>query len=187
VIGLGVGTLAAYGRSADEYCFIEIDAEVERLARRYFSFLSDARCRIRCVTGDGRVWLQEHPEEQFDVLVLDAFSGDVIPTHLLTAEAWDLYWQRIRPGGFLAIHLSNIHFDLRPVINGHHQRSGFQMIYVDSPETLNHPRSLWAIVRREPFELTELPSDAPSGSPRVSWTDQWHPLWPLWRKGNQLQ
>lgn len=125
LIGLGVGTLAAYARPGDELVFYEIDPNVERFARSYFSFLSEAEGRgasVRVRLGDARILLEREArsgdagEPGYDVLVLDAFSSDAVPVHLLTREAFALYRNRLRAGGILAAHLSNQHLDLTPVI-----------------------------------------------------------------------
>jgi len=118
VIGLGVGGLASYARPGQRFTFFEIDPAVERLARdpRWFSYLSDCGEGCAVVTGDGRLSLGREPEQAFDLLVLDAFSSDAIPVHLLTREAFALYLSRLAEGGALLVHLSNRHLDLAPVL-----------------------------------------------------------------------
>jgi SAM-dependent methyltransferase len=115
VIGLGVGTLAAYGRTGDIYRFYEINPRVNELARGEFFYLRDSAARTETVLGDGRLSLEREPPQQFDVLVVDAFSGDSIPVHLLSLEAFRLYFRHLKPEGVLALHVSNIVLDLRPV------------------------------------------------------------------------
>ena len=121
-IGLGAGALAAYGRKGDDYHFYELNPDVYRMAKSHFSFLSDSKANIEVTLGDGRVnlrhALQKQGENQFDLLVLDAFSGDSIPSHLLTREAFALYWQLLKQDGVLAIHISNSHLDLTPLVRG---------------------------------------------------------------------
>jgi hypothetical protein len=115
LVGLGVGTLAAYAKSGDEFRFYEINPDVVRMANEYFTFLKDSpAAKIETVLGDARLSLErEPPSRQFDVLVLDAFSGDAIPTHLLTAEAFAIYARHLKPGnGVLAVHFSNRSLDL---------------------------------------------------------------------------
>ena len=97
VIGLGVGTLAAYGRQGDRYKFYEINPLVVQLANQEFSFLRDSEAKIDIVLGDGRLSLEQEPPQGFDVLVVDAFSGDSIPVHLLTREAFELYFRHLKP------------------------------------------------------------------------------------------
>ena len=116
VIGLGTGTLAAYGRPGDYYCFYEINPLVVEVARNYFTFLSDSRAEVKIVLGDGRLSLDGEPPQEFDVLALDAFSGDAIPVHLLSREAFQLYFRHLKPEGVLALHVTNRSLDLPPVV-----------------------------------------------------------------------
>jgi len=92
VVGLGVGTLVAYGRAGDSYRLYEIDPLVIELAQQKFTYLSDAQAKLDIVLGDGRLQLEREPSQQFDVLVMDAFSGDSVPVHLLTLEAFEIYF-----------------------------------------------------------------------------------------------
>jgi SAM-dependent methyltransferase len=117
-VGLGAGTVAAYGRTGQRFTFFEIDPEVVRIAEdpRFFGYLHDSAATVRTVTGDGRLALLREPEQSFDLIVLDAFSSDAIPVHLLTREAVAMYASRLRPGGMLAFHISNRVFDLGPVL-----------------------------------------------------------------------
>jgi hypothetical protein len=118
-IGLGAGSLASYAQSEQDWTYYEIDPAVERVARdpAYFTFLRDCAAReLRVVLGDGRLRLREAPDGGYDVLVLDAFSSDAVPVHLLTREAMRLYLQKLAPHGVLALHLSNRYLDLRPVV-----------------------------------------------------------------------
>jgi SAM-dependent methyltransferase len=116
VIGLGVGTLATYGRPGDHYTFYEINPQVIELAQRDFYFLRDSAAQIKIVPGDARLSLEREAPQHFDVLAVDAFSGDAIPVHLLTREAFELYFHHLKPGGVLAVHISNSYLDLRPVV-----------------------------------------------------------------------
>jgi len=124
VVGLGAGVLAAYGRAGDLLRFYEINPQMIDVAQREFSFLSDSSARIEIAAGDARLLLEREEEARFDVLVLDAFSSDAIPVHLLTAEAFDLYERRLAPGGVLALHVTTRHLDLGPLIAALVQRSG---------------------------------------------------------------
>ena len=112
IIGLGAGTLAAYGRSGDTYRFYEIDPASIHVANTDFTFLQDSRARIEIEQGDARLILEQEAPQQFDVLVVDAFSSDAIPVHLLTFEAVALYRRHLRNGGVIAFHLSNRFLDL---------------------------------------------------------------------------
>ena len=118
VIGLGTGTLASYGRPGDYFRFYDINPEVIRLANSEFSFLKDCRAKLDIELGDARLSLEREPSQQFDVLAVDAFSGDSIPVHLLTKEAFELYFRHLKPTGVLAVHVSNKYLDLEPVVHG---------------------------------------------------------------------
>jgi hypothetical protein len=179
LIGLGVGTLAAYGEVGDHFRFYEIDPKVVDLADRYFSFLKESRATVECVGGDGRRELELAPSLH-DILVVDAFTGDAIPSHLMTKEAVDLYLQRLKPNGVLAIHLSNTHIDLSPVVNGHVLRLGLQVVYVDS-HTPAFGRSLWALISRTELPLGEIVPSSAVSDQVLHWSDHHHSLLPLIR------
>jgi SAM-dependent methyltransferase len=116
VIGLGAGTLAAFGRAGDYYRFYEINPLVIQLARSEFTFMADSPAKVEVALGDARLSMEREQPQNFDVLVVDAFSGDSIPVHLLTREAFGLYFRHLRPGGILAVHISNKYLDLAPVV-----------------------------------------------------------------------
>ncbi|MFH1604779.1 MAG: fused MFS/spermidine synthase [Pseudomonadota bacterium] len=116
VVGLGAGTLASYGRPGDVIRFYEINPQVVELARSEFSFLRDSKARIEIAMGDARLSLDHEGAQQFNVLVLDAFSSDSIPVHLLTLEAFRIYARHLNAGGILALHISNHYLDLVPVV-----------------------------------------------------------------------
>ena len=122
VVGLGVGTIATYAEKGDRFRFYEINPQVEELARSHFTYLEDSKGETKVVLGDARISLEREFREEgsleFDVLVVDAFSGDSIPLHLLTKEAFDLYFRHLKEDGVLAVHISNLHLDLsHPVRN----------------------------------------------------------------------
>jgi len=116
VIGLGTGTLAAYGRAGDYFRFYEINPLVLRLANTEFTYLKICKARLDVALGDARLSLEREPSENFDVLAVDAFSSDAIPVHLLTREAFVLYFRHLKPDGVLAVHVSNKHLNLTPVV-----------------------------------------------------------------------
>jgi spermidine synthase len=116
VVGLGAGTLAAYAKPGDTFRFYEINPDVERLARSQFTYLSDSPAKIDVVLGDARLALEREKPQGFDILVLDAFSGDSIPTHLLTTEAFKLYESHLAPDGVIAVHISSRSVDLIQVV-----------------------------------------------------------------------
>jgi len=116
LVGLGCGTLAAYGRPGDYYRFYELNPLVTEIARTEFSYLKDCPAKVEIVEGDARLSLEREPAQQFDVLVLDAFSGDSVPVHLLSREAFQLYFRHLKPEGVLAVHVSNRFVDLTSVV-----------------------------------------------------------------------
>ena len=122
VVGLGVGTLAAYGNPGDYIRFYEINPEVTRIAKdaRYFSYLKDCRARLDMIPGDARLSMESElnggQPQDFNLLAIDAFSGDAIPVHLLTEEAFQIYLREMHSDGIIAVHITNTYFDLRPVL-----------------------------------------------------------------------
>ena len=133
VIGLGAGTLAAYGRNGDYYRFYEINPLVIQVANTEFNFLRDSEAKVDVVLGDARLALEREPSQQFDILVLDAFAGDTIPIHLLTKEAFTAYLRHLKPDGLLAAHVSNQYLDLRPVVERLGLLFAKQSIAIESP------------------------------------------------------
>lgn len=126
VVGLGTGALASYSHPRDSYTFYELDPEIERIARdpRYFTFLQDAAGDVRTVLGDGRLRLRAAPPHDYGVIVLDAFSSDAVPVHLLTTEAVRMYLSKLEPGGVIVFHITNRYLDLEPVLSAVAARTG---------------------------------------------------------------
>ncbi len=116
VMGMGCGTLVAYGRPGDTYRIYEINPLVPRLAETQFTYLKDTPAKVEIAMGDARLSLEREPSQQFDLLVMDAFSGDSVPVHLITREAFQMYLRHLKPGGLLAVNVTNAYLDLRPVI-----------------------------------------------------------------------
>src|ERR1017187_9549119 len=119
-LGLGCGTLAAYGQAGDTLRIYEINPLVVDIARSQFTYLSDSPARVEVAVGDGRLVLESElasgTSQQFDMLVMDAFSGDSVPVHLVTREAFQTYFRRLKPGGILAVNITNSYLDLKPVM-----------------------------------------------------------------------
>ncbi len=134
VIGLGAGTLAAYGRAGDDYRFYDINPQVVALARSEFRFLRESAARTEVILGDARLSLEREPDQQFDVLAVDAFSGDAIPVHLLTREAFALYFRHLKPDGILAVHISNRYLNLGPVVEQAARAFGKRTLQVENKE-----------------------------------------------------
>jgi hypothetical protein len=189
LIGLGVGTLAAYGRPQQHFTFIEIDAEVERIARdpRYFTFLRDSKADVDVVVGDGRFELARMPDGAFGLVVVDAFSSDSIPVHMLTREAIELYFRKLRPDGILAMHITNDYLDLAPVVESIAVDLGLTgLLQYDGRTTMVEAiegkwPSNWAVLARDRATLGPLADDprwehlprptTRPADPRTLWTD----------------
>jgi spermidine synthase len=133
VLGLGVGTLVAYGRAGDVYRLYEIDPLVIELAQEKFTYLSDTPAKLEIVLGDGRLQLEREPSQQFDVLVMDAFSGDSVPVHLLTLEAFQIYFKHLKHDGVLAMNVTNAFLDLVPVLKRAADHHGKHMRLLEHP------------------------------------------------------
>jgi SAM-dependent methyltransferase len=147
VIGLGTGTLAAYGREGDYVRFYEINPMVLRLANTQFTFLKICKARVDVAMGDARLSLEREPPENFDVLAVDAFSSDAIPVHLLTREAFVLYFRHLKADGVLAVHVSNKHLDLTPVVKLAAASLGKDARMVDTEDEANDVfGSTWVLV-----------------------------------------
>jgi hypothetical protein len=131
VAGLGIGTVASYARPDDDYVFFEIDPAVVRIAEdpRWFSFLADSKGRTRVVIDDARRAIEREPDASLDLLIIDAFTGDSVPTHLLTREAFALYGQKLHPDGVIALHVSNKYLDFVPVVEAIAADGGWMGIY----------------------------------------------------------
>jgi len=117
VIGLGAGTLTTYVRPVDHYTVYEINPEVLKIAETQFTFLKFCMSPKEVIMGDARLSMEKEDSKKFDVLAVDAFSGDAIPVHLLTREAYALYWRHLKPDGVLAVHVSNRYLTLAPVVD----------------------------------------------------------------------
>lgn len=150
LVGLGIGTLLTYGKPDDYFRIYDIDPAVVELAQTHFSYLKDTAARYDMVVADARLALEREAPQNFDILVLDAFSGDAIPMHLLTEQALQLYLRHLRADGVLAIHISNNYLDLRPLVSGMAQRAGYQYLLVQSKasERLGRFRSDWALLSK---------------------------------------
>ena len=188
-VGLGVGTLASYAQPGDDYQFYEINPAVLRMAQTYFTYLRDCRGRCEVVMGDARLSLERQAPQRFDVLVLDAFSGDAIPTHLLTREAFETYERHRAPGGVIAVHITNQYLDLSPVVRGlaehFHLRTTSICDYPMEFEELWAYSSDWMLVtdNEEFLEAVQPwpPEDDPGDFTVPLWTDQYHNLFRILR------
>jgi len=191
VIGLGAGTLAAYAKPGQHIRFYEINPDMLRLANQYFSYLKDCRAQVDIVLGDGRLSLERETlpgasEPPFDLLVLDAFSGDSIPAHLLTKEAFKIYLQRLKTDGAIAVHISNRYLDLAPVICGVGREFGMTPLKFSStgdPAQGKLPAE-WIVLTKNPDLLDQYPQAVQSAKivrplPQGFWTDDYSNLFEI--------
>jgi SAM-dependent methyltransferase len=132
IVGLGAGTLAAYCQPGDTYRFYEINPLVAELAASHFSYLKDCPGKAEVIQGDARLSMESEANQHLDVLILDAFSGDAIPVHLLTQEAFATWFRHLKPDGVLAVHISNLYLDLAPVVANAAASLGHQAFIVTS-------------------------------------------------------
>jgi SAM-dependent methyltransferase len=158
MIGLGAGTVAAYGKAGDYFRFYEINPQVVTIAKNSFRYLRDTRAQIDIVMGDARLSLESEPPQQFDVFAVDAFSGDAIPVHLLTKEAFSLYLHHLKPDGILAIHASNTYLDLAPVVQLLANDSGYPARWISNDDNIRKliDASDWVLVTRNRSFLDDL-------------------------------
>jgi hypothetical protein len=181
VVGLGVGSLASYAGPAQHWVFYEIDPAVERVARHpaYFTYLRDCASRCDVVIGDARVSLGRARPRQFGMIILDAFSSDAIPVHLLTREALSLYLSRLAPGGVIALHISNLHLSLSPVLGRLAEAEGLVALWQREPPTAGSFAdgkfpSEWMVLARDRAGLGGLGHDKRWIAPPI------RPSTPLW-------
>jgi hypothetical protein len=198
VVGLGTGSVAAYAQGGQSLTYFEIDAAVQRIAqnKKYFRYLADCRVTPQIRLGDARLTLANEPDGQFDVLLIDAFSSDAIPIHLLTREAVELYFQKLAPHGVLMVHLSNRHLFLQPVVAG--TAAALKVVARvrddDDETSIGKSSSTWAVLARSEEDLGQLKDDVdwePLSGTGVLWTDdyssivsvmnwEWLPKWARW-------
>ena len=188
VVGLGTGTLAAYGKSGDYFRFYEINPQVVRIANASFSYLRDTPARTEITLGDARLSLESEPSQQFDVLAVDAFSGDAIPVHLLTRQAFTLYLHHLKPDGILAIHTSNTYLDLAPVVQLLAHDAGYapRLIVNNDNRRKLIDSSDWMLVTRNKAFLDDLEDSVLIETVTVPphlrlWTDDYNNLFQILR------
>lgn len=194
VIGAGVGALAAYGREGQQWTFYELDPTVISLARDsgFFSYWADSAANLSVVPGDARLSLAREPEETYDLLILDAFSSDAVPAHLLTREALELYRRRLSPRGVLAFHISNRFLDLESVVLGLARHAGLEAVFradlalSQADRAAGKLPSHWGILTADEnligtLRASEGWSGPTSGARGVLWTDQFSNLMNVFR------
>jgi hypothetical protein len=190
LIGLGTGTLSSYARKGDYYRIYEINPLVLDIARSNFRFLSGCRGTCDIVLGDARVSLERDPVQNFDVLAVDAFSGDSIPVHLLTKEAFQLYFRHLKgPNGVLAVHVSNKHLRLGPVVERIATSLGMKTLEITNEEIDDAQvfSSDWVLVYRPEAAIANIPMVTSAGEkvaarPELrTWTDDYSNLFQIWK------
>jgi spermidine synthase len=185
-IGLGTGTLAAYGEPGDVFRFYEIDPRVEVIAKNVFTYLRESRAKIEIAHGDARLSMEAEPPEHYDVIAVDAFSGDAIPVHLLTAEAIQLYQRHLAPGGIIAFHISNTYLRLAPVVQAQADHAGLHAVLVtteDNDDTGAFSSDWVLVTANEKFlALPEIADASAKIEPKPGlrlWTDDYSSLLPI--------
>jgi hypothetical protein len=181
-VGLGSGTLAAWGRTGDTFRFYEINDDVARLATSTFTYLKDSQAKTELVMGDARLSMEREPDQQYDVIILDAFSSDAIPVHLLTLEAFGHYQRHLKADGAIVVHVSNRYLDLHPVVYRLAEKIGFPAVTIDDNDVAYEDAGFygsdWIILTRntalleQPLikDLTSPPVEYPSRI--MYWTDE---------------
>jgi hypothetical protein len=194
-VGLGTGTLAAYGRLQEYFCFYEIDPAIRQIAygpKAIFTYLNDTPAKVSVVLGDARMSLEREAERgdlrRYDILVLDAFNGDSVPVHLLTREAAQLYLRHLRgPESVIAFHMSSRILDLSPVVIGLSRALNLDLVIAHTPNGAVSYDCRWAFLSqdRSVFHFPALQEHLEPTSPDVSgvlWTDDYSNLLKLVRK-----
>jgi hypothetical protein len=181
MIGLGVGTVAAYCRDVDKCRIYEINTEVERLARKHFTFLADSPAKPEVIIGDARLSLEREASNQFNVLAVDAFSGDSIPMHLITDEAVRVFMKQLGSSGILAYHVSNRFLNLPPVLAEIAAKENLAGLVIEDPAQSNnalHSSSTWVLLAKSAEMLKGIeegkPLERTTGAPL--WTDDFNNL-----------
>jgi hypothetical protein len=192
VIGLGAGTIAGLGQAGDLVHFFEINPAAVEFARRYFTYLSDSKATIQITLGDARLSLERElrdPARQhtYDVMAIDAFSGDAIPVHLLTREAFALYRQALREDGVLAVHVSNHYLDLPPIVRGLAAEQGRQVLMIETEDDDEHAfdSSTWMLVTNNADLIDSATPFATKPDPAARslvWTDAFSSLLQVLKK-----
>ena len=182
IAGLGAGTLACYARAGDRFTFYEINPAVRDMAEKYFTYLADARgsgATVDLVMGDARLALERQPSQGFDLLVLDAFSGDSVPVHLLTREAMEIYRRHVAADGAIALHATNTYLYLVPVVRAlaEDARLGWRRVHTTEDAARFRFRGDWVVASGRQDFLDAIPNVPPPPEQGDNflvpvWTDQ---------------
>ncbi len=188
VIGMGTATLAAYGEAGQTYRFYEINPDMVKVAETYFTYLSDMRARgakYELALGDARLMMAKEPDQQYDALVLDAFSGDSVPAHLITKEAFTIYQRHMKPQGVIAVHITNHYLNLAPVVERLAKEFGYltTRICVDPKDKPGHYQPDYLLLSKDAEFIKAHPPVPPSYAhdiPNIPlWTDHAHNLFQI--------
>jgi len=189
VVGLGTGTMAAYGRAGDYLRIYEINQEVQRLASSPFSYLSNCPAKVEVALGDARLSMEREPSQQFDLLVLDAFSSDAIPVHLLTEESFELYSRHLKTNGIIAVHISNHYLNLEPVVVNLAHHFGYKLAMIDYDEDEEewwNYSSTWILLTRSDEVINCPPIKTASLAVKTNhiplWTDDFASLFQILKR-----
>jgi hypothetical protein len=185
VVGLGTGTLAAFGRPGDSYKFFDIDPDVVQIAWNAFRYLRESPAKVETIAIDGRLGLDREPQRSLNLIALDAFSGDSIPVHLLTREAFAMYFDRLADGGVIAIHITNRYLDVPAVVRAVAHSLGKPVIVIHNaadPARLVQATD-WAILANRQQDLASLmPFAGPEPTSTIAaWTDDYSNLFQIFR------
>lgn len=190
VVGLGTGSMAVYGRAGDYLRIYEINPQVRKLATTRFTYVNECPALVEIAMGDARLSMERERPEDFDLLVLDAFSSDAIPVHLLTEEAFELYLRHLKAGGIIAVHISNHYLDLEPVVANVAKHFGFKIALIDFEENEEEwwlYSSSWILLTRD-SNILDLPqirssmSAVKTNSALPLWTDDFTSLFQILKK-----
>ena len=182
-IGLGAGTIAAYGQRGDRFTFYEINPLDVGIAQTQFTYLRESEAAIDIVMGDARLSLERQAPQNFDVLAVDAFSGDSIPVHLLTRQAFELYFRHLKADGILAVHISNKYLNLEPVVSAAATALNKEAVMITNSD--DHAKGIYAatwILLGDHQALTCAPQIEQAGTvlapagPKYLWTDDYSSL-----------
>ena len=184
VVGMGAGTVACYAKSGQTFRFYDINPDVVRIAEKWFFYLEDARKRgakVEIVISDARLALDREPPQPFDVLLLDAFSGDSVPVHLLTQEAFAIYDRHMKPDGIIAVHITNSYLVLAPVIEKIAAAAGFKTVRIATDADGDHDSTDYILVTRNEVFLKATPAELLGNETELKhdvrlWTDRYHNL-----------
>jgi hypothetical protein len=189
VVGLGVGTLAAYAQPGDTFRFYEINPAVRGMAETHFTYLKDCHAPVEIVMGDARISLEREAPQGYDVLVLDAFSGHAIPAHLLTREAMAIYLRHLKPDGALLFHVTNEFLDLQAVVQKLGEEFGLESLLAQNTgdsERLTMG-SRWMVLSRDTRVFSSIPAaqvlpNLAARSDIPLWTDSFNDLFRIIKK-----